>query len=90
MSTLKEIKNIIDNNEIERAIALLNEIIEQDVNCEEAYFMLGNAYRKLGDWKGAISNYCKAKELNPSGDGAKAYEATIEIMNFYDIDRYNP
>ena len=90
MKLLDEIKNKLESNEIEEAIVMLDKYIADNGDCEEAYFLRGNAYRRKNDWKNAISDYCKARELNPKGAGAQAYDAAIDIMAFYNTDLYNP
>ena len=90
MANYDEIKLLIDNNQTEQAIALLDEMIEKNPKDDQLYYLRGNAYRKHNNWKNAMSDYCKAKELNPQSPAASAYEATLEIMNFYHRDLYNP
>ena len=51
--------------------------------------MLGNAYRKKGDWQGAINNYLMAMELNPESPAVNAYKMANEILDFYNKDMYN-
>lgn len=90
MIDLQSIKDKLSRNEIDEAIATLDEYIAQNDKCEEAYILRGNAYRKLGNWKKAIENYCYAKEINPDGAGATAYENAMQILEFYNTDLYNP
>ncbi len=54
-----------------------------------AYYILGNAYRKKGDWQGAINNYLKAMELNPASPAHQAYQMAYDILNFFNKDMYN-
>lgn len=86
---MEEIKQLIYESKIEQAIALLNEYIEVHSNCEEAYYQLGNAYRKKGDNRQAMNNYLKAMEINPDSPARQAYNMLIDILNFYHKDRYN-
>lgn len=88
--TIKDIKLLLDNNEIERAIEALTEYIKENPLSDEAYFMRGNAYRRLNDWKNAIHNYCEAIEINPDSPAAEAYRAVQEILGFYNTELYNP
>lgn len=53
-------------------------------------YLLGNAYRKKGDWKGAMENYLEAVELNPESPAAAALQMAGDIMAFYNKDLYNP
>lgn len=56
----------------------------------EAYYIMGNAYRQLNDWKGALGCYCEALELDPSSPAAEAYKAAQAVLGFYDHDLFNP
>ncbi len=56
----------------------------------EAYYIMGNAYRQLNDWKGALGCYCEAVELDPSSPAAEAYKAAQAVLGFYDHDLFNP
>ena len=56
----------------------------------EAYYIMGNAYRQLNDWKGALGCYCEAVELDPSSPAAEAYKAAQAVLGFYDHELFNP
>lgn len=90
MLTIQEIKQLVDENRTEEAIKALDAMIVQNPTCAECYFLRGNAYRKHNDWKMALSDYCKAMELDPESPAKAAYNATIEILDFYNKDLYNP
>ncbi|MCD8136873.1 MAG: tetratricopeptide repeat protein [Parabacteroides gordonii] len=86
MDTIKE---LINENKTDEAIRLLNEYIEKYPGNDEAYFLLGNAYRKLGEIRLALNNYLTAVELNPDSPAKTAYDAQIRILDFYNKDMYN-
>lgn len=88
--TLEDIKSTLDSNNIEMAINALTDYIKENPLSDEAYFMRGNAYRRLNDWKNAISNYCEAMDINPDSPATEAYKAVQEILGFYNTDLYNP
>lgn len=90
MTTKDEIKRLIDNNEAEKAIAILDEMIATDNTDDDLYFLRGNAYRKFNNWKNAVSDYCKAMDLNPDSPAANAYRAALEILEYYNKDLLNP
>lgn len=83
------IKQLIDENKTDEAIRLLTEYIEKYPKNDEAYFLLGNAYRKLGEIRLALNNYLTAVELNPDSPAKTAYDAQIRILDFYNKDMYN-
>ena len=51
--------------------------------------MLGNAFRKKGDWQGAINNYLEAMAINPESPAKNAYAIANDILDFYNKDMYN-
>lgn len=83
------IKLLINENKTDEAIRLLTEYIEKYPESDEAYFLLGNTYRKLGEIRLALNNYLKAIELNPDSPAKTAYDAQIKILDFYNKDMYN-
>ena len=84
------IKNLIEENDLDKALELLNEEIAASTTDDELFFLRGNVFRKQNDWKHAISDYCSAKELNPKSPAAMAYESACRILEFYNKDMYNP
>ena len=53
------------------------------------YYLLGNAWRKKGNWQMAMNNYVEAVRLNPDSPAAQALEIANEILDFYNKDMYN-
>ena len=52
MDQLKTIKELINQGDIENALQALEEFLQTEpVGKDEAYYLMGNAYRKLGDWQ---------------------------------------
>lgn len=90
MITKQEIRQLIEDNRTAEAIEALAAMIEENANDDELYFLRGNAYRKHNDWRNAMSDYCRATEINPESPAAEAYRAAVEILNFYNTDLYNP
>lgn len=87
---LIKIEKLISGNKTDAALDALSKYIEGHPESDDAYFLRGNVYRKLNDWKNAISDYATAKNINPESPAATAYDACIEIMNFFNTDLYNP
>ena len=56
MDQLKTIKELINQGDIENALQALEEFLQTEpVGKDEAYYLMGNAYRKLGDWQKALN-----------------------------------
>jgi len=53
------------------------------------YYEQGNQCRRKNDWQGALQNYAQALELNPDSPAREAREMLMEIIQFYDKERYN-
>ena len=80
---------LIKAGSLEKVVEVLKEYLKQNEGCDEAWLMLGNAYRRSEDWKNAMDSYAKAMEINPESPAKDAYNMIVEILNFYDIQRYN-
>ena len=83
------IKESIKEGKLDAAIEALSQYILADPMNDEAYYLLGNAYRKQGNWQMALNNYLEAMERNPESPAAHAYQMTMDILNFYNKDMYN-
>lgn len=87
---LKEIKSKIDDGEIDAAIQELNKLLAQHPdNADYAYYLLGNAFRKQGDWQGALNNYQEAIALNTDSPASEARRMVMDILEFYNKDMFN-
>ena len=86
---IDDIKRLIAESRIDEALDALTLLIEKESD-DNLYYMRGNLYSKRSDWKHALSDYCKAVELNPESPAVEAYEALQRIMAFYNKDLYNP
>jgi tetratricopeptide (TPR) repeat protein len=90
MSGLESAEALISEGKVDEAIAALREFIAtSEVPSDRAYYLLGNAYRKKGDWQGAINNYLEAMDINPDSPARNAYRIANDILDFYNKDMYN-
>lgn len=87
---LQEIKTLIEQGDTESAIDALTNFIRNDAHVnDEPYYLLGNAYRKKGDWQQALNNYLEAIDRNPESPARAARDMIMDILNFYNKDMYN-
>ena len=87
---LQQIKVLINDGCISEAIVQLNDMINTTPeSASDAYSLLGNAYRKKGDWQGALNNYQEAIALNPESPAKEARAMMMDILNFYNKDMFN-
>ena len=56
---------------------------------DSLFYLLGNAWRKKGNWQMAMNNYLEAIHLNPESPAVQALEIANEILAFYNKDMYN-
>jgi predicted negative regulator of RcsB-dependent stress response len=56
---------------------------------DSLFYLLGNAWRKKGNWQMAMNNYLEAIHRNPESPAAQALEIAEEILAFYNKDMYN-
>ncbi|MCQ2238768.1 MAG: tetratricopeptide repeat protein [Bacteroidaceae bacterium] len=82
--------DLLNKGEIDNAIQFLELSIKESNNPkDDLYYLLGNAYRKKGNWQYAINNYLEAIAINPNSPAKQAYEMAMSILNFYNKDMYN-
>ena len=84
------IKGLIQEGKLDLAINQLEQQIQQGTSYDdELYYLLGNAYRKQGNWQMALNNYLEAMERNPESPAVQAHQMMMDILNFYNKDMYN-
>ena len=86
---METIRQLINDNKTDEALRLLNEYIKKKASDDEAFYLRGNVYRKMGDIRQALNNYLTAMELNPDSPAQTAYNAQIKILDFYNKDMFN-
>ena len=86
----QKIRALLDGNRADEAIALLKQWRESGGTMDDTlFYLLGNAWRKKGNWQMAMNNYLEAIHLNPDSPAAQALEIANEILAFYNKDMYN-
>ncbi|MDR1005809.1 MAG: hypothetical protein LBL74_02970 [Bacteroidales bacterium] len=79
----------MNENKLDEAKTMLEEIITANQADDTTYYMLGNVFRRSNDWQQAINNYTLAIEINAQSPAVAAREMAISILNFYNTDMYN-
>ena len=95
MNQLEEIKQLLATNKMREVIDLTGQVIENPENLSRQelamiYYHRGSAFRRQGDYRGAMNNYLEAAELDESCPARQAYDTLVEILDFYDHDLFNP
>ena len=82
---------LLQEHKVDEAIALLSSFQADGGQMDDSlYYLLGNAWRKKGNWQMAINNYLEAVRLNPDSPASSALEIANNILSFYNKDLYNP
>lgn len=90
MDQLNTIQELINQGNVEEALQALDQYLTTSTtNKDMAYYLKGNAYRKLGNWQQALNNYQLATDLNPDSPAKEARTMVMEILNFFHKDMYN-
>lgn len=98
MDQLAEIKQLIYQGKVEEAISMLHLLLDAEDTASDAddvlqkataYYLRGNAYRKLSNWQLALNDYQRAIDLDSTSPALQARRMVIDILNFYNKDMYN-
>ena len=86
----QRLQSLLDQHRSDEAIALVEEYrAGGGVMDDTLFYLLGNAWRKKGNWQMAMNNYLEAIQLNPSSPAQQALDIANEILAFYNKDMYN-
>lgn len=86
----ERVQALLDAYETDEAITLLDGYRASGAPMDDTlYYLLGNAWRKKGNWQMAINNYLEALNLNPDSPARQALDIANEILDFYNKDMYN-
>lgn len=90
MEKSSQINTLIQEGHINEAINLIDELLNTDYPPkDQLYYLLGNAYRKQGNWQQALNNYQYAIDLNAESPAVEARSVLMNILEFFNKDMYN-
>ena len=85
-----KIRQLLQDDRPDEAIALIDRFRADGGTMDAGlFYLLGNAWRKKGNWQLAIDNYLEAVHIDPESPAARALEIANDIMAFYNKDMYN-
>ena len=86
----ERIQALLDAYETDEAISLMESYRAGGGPMDDTlFYLLGNAWRKKGNWQMAIINYNEALSLNPESPARQALDIANDILDFYNKDMYN-
>lgn len=85
----QEIYQLINNFKLDEAEEKLKAEMLTHPDDDLLPYLLGNIQRKRNNWKEALEYYAQAIEISPDSPAFHAREMIVEIINFYDKERYN-
>jgi len=86
---IEEIKLLTRSFKLKEAEEKLLSLKRERPQEDEIYYLLGNIHHKQNHWQEALQYYAHAIEINPESPALQAREMIIQIMSFYDKERYN-
>ena len=87
---MNQIKKLLREDKTSQAIEELNNFISTHPDCDdEPSYLLGNAWRKQGNWQFALNNYLEAIDRNPESPAVEAKRMVMDILEFYNKDMFN-
>ena len=86
----ERITALLDAHKADEAIRLLEDFMAGGgVMDDTLYYLLGNAWRKKGNWQMAMNNYLEAININPDSPAKQALDIANDILDFFNKDMYN-
>ncbi|MFY9152113.1 MAG: tetratricopeptide repeat protein [Prolixibacteraceae bacterium] len=84
-------KQLFEQNEIKRSLAVLNECISVNVCDYQSFLLRGRIFYKMQKWGNAMNDYSSVLELDPDNQEAKTgLELTRNILGYFNPDMFNP
>lgn len=90
MHTLQDIALQISNDRLQEAKEALDSYIEVHSQCDEALFLRGKVYWRMGNRSAATCDYAAAAALNPGSPAVAALDFARDIEDFFNPDLFNP
>lgn len=86
----EKVRGLLAQSKADEAIDLLTRYQRDGGAMDDTlFYLLGNAWRKKGNWQMAMNNYLEAIHRNPESPAVQALEIANEILAFYNKDMYN-
>ena len=90
MDFTQEMVILMDQGKIQEAITSILARLMKAPTDDHLHYLMGNAYRRLGDWQHALESYAEAIALNPLSPARKAKEMADNILSYRCKELLNP
>jgi uncharacterized protein HemY len=88
---ITEAKKLVEQNELNGAIEMLNELISVNSFETQALLLRARIYYKIQQWGNAMNDYGSVLEIEPENQEAKSgIEMTENILGYFTPDMFNP
>jgi len=88
---ITEVKQLVEQNEPEKALVILNDLISKDAFDLQALLLRGRIHYKMQNWGDAMNDYSSALELEPDHPEARSgLEMARSILGYFTPDMFNP
>lgn len=93
--SMERVKQDIREGRVDDAIRFLANsivyaaVVPKGIDKAELHYLMGNAYRKKGDFSEALNQYRAAMDIDPKSPAVEARKAIQGILSFYYKDKYN-
>jgi nicotinate-nucleotide adenylyltransferase len=89
--SITEAKNLVEQNELDKALKILNELISISEMDIEAHLLRGRIQYKMQNWGAAMNDYSSVLEIDPANAEAKSGLAMARnILGYFTPDLFNP
>jgi len=88
---ITEAKQLLDQNELDKALQILDELIAKNGSDIQALNLRGRIHYKMQNWGNAMNDYSAVLELYPLNPEAKLGLAMARsILGYFTPDMFNP
>ncbi|OFX52909.1 MAG: hypothetical protein A2066_19970 [Bacteroidetes bacterium GWB2_41_8] len=88
---ITEAKLLFEQNELEKSIQILNELILTNVSDIQVLNLRGRIHYKMQNWGNAMNDYSAVLEIDPGNADAKSgLEMAKSILGYFTPDMFNP
>ncbi len=88
---LTEAKQLVEQNELIKALEMLDALILEDTSDFHPLLLRGRIYYKMQKWGDAMNDYSAVLEINPENQEAKSgIVMARSILGYFTPDMFNP